>query len=56
MSKKVRVLAPECEDVMAEHYNRADGIVATEIFHEYLLKATQEAENRERLGKIRRSR
>ncbi|CAG4903535.1 unnamed protein product [Acidocella sp. C78] len=41
---------------MAEHYNRADGIVATEIFHEYLLKATQEAENRERLGKIRRSR
>lgn len=43
------------EEVMAEHYNRADGIVATEIFHEYLLRATQEAENRERLGKIRRS-
>ena len=42
------------EEVMAEHYNRADGFVATEIFHEYLLRATQEAENRERLGKIRR--
>ena len=43
------------DDVMAEHYNRADGIVATEIFHDYLLKATEEAENRERLRKVRRS-
>lgn len=41
------------EDVMAEHYNRANGVVATEIFHQYLLDATQAAENRERLRKIK---
>lgn len=40
------------EDVMDQHYNRADGIIATQIFHEYMLKATREAENRERLQNI----
>lgn len=41
------------EAVMAENYNRATTTFATTVFHQYMLEATQEAENRARLGNIK---
>ncbi|BAJ81398.1 hypothetical protein ACMV_20510 [Acidiphilium multivorum AIU301] len=44
------------EAVAAEHYNRANAIIATEFFHAEMLAATQAANNHARLAKIRRRR
>lgn len=42
------------EQVAAEHYNRANATIATEIFHEAMLQATRDAENHQRLRSIKK--
>ena len=42
------------EAVAAQHYDRANAIIATEAFHAEMLAATREANNRARLGRTRR--
>lgn len=41
------------EAVAAEHYNRANATIATEFFHAEMLAATEAANERTRLGKIK---